>query len=70
MHRALSNIFWHSKKKDFVVKTRDMVSFLPLINNSVTSGLSFLLISITTIISPKTTNILHLLFGLYSSMFL
>ena len=34
-----------------------MVSFLPLIDNSVTAGLSFLLLSISAIISSKTINI-------------
>ena len=41
-----------------------------MINNSVTIGLSFLLLSISAIISSKTINILHFLFGLYYSMFL
>ena len=47
-----------------------MFSFLPLINSSVTIGLSFLLLNISAIISSKTINFLHLLFGLYFSMFL
>ena len=46
-----------------------MFSFLPLINNSVIFGLSFLLLSMSAIISSKTINILRLLFGFYSSMF-
>ena len=47
-----------------------MFSFLPLINNSVNIGLSFLLLSISANISSKTINILCSLFGFYSSMFL
>ena len=39
----------------------EMLSFLPLINNSVTIGLSFLLLSISEIVS-KTINILHFRF--------
>ena len=35
-----------------------MFSFLPLINNSVTIGLSFLLLSISAIISSKIINVL------------
>ena len=34
-------------KYDDVIKTREMLSFLPLINNSVTTELKFLLISIS-----------------------
>ena len=41
-----------------------------LINNSVTVGLSLLLLSLSAIISSKTINILRFLFELYSSMFL
>ena len=47
-----------------------MFSFLPLMNNSVTIRLSFLLLSISTIVSLKTINILRFLFGLCSSIFL
>ena len=36
-----------------------MLSFLPLINNSVTIGLSFLLLSTSAIISSNTINILR-----------
>ena len=43
-----------------------MFSVLPLINNSVTTGLSFLLLSISAITSSKTINTLHFLFGFYS----
>ena len=47
-----------------------MFSFPPLINNSVTIGLCFLLLSISAIISSNTTNIFRLLFGLHSAIFL
>ena len=46
-----------------------MFSFLPLINNSGTIGLRFILLSISAIISSNAINILHSLFGLYSSTF-
>ena len=46
-----------------------MFSFLPLINNSVTVGLSFLLLIISAIGSSSTINTLHFLLGLYSSIF-
>ena len=47
-----------------------MFSFLSLINSLVTTGLSFLLLSITAITSSKTIYVLRFLFGLYSSIFL
>ena len=48
-----------------------MFSFVPLINNSVTIGLSFLLLSITAIISSKKKKKnLRFLLGMYSSVFL
>ena len=50
--------------------TKAMFSFLSLINNLVTSGLRFLLLSISAIISSNTINFLRSLFGLNSSMFL
>ena len=46
-----------------------MFSFLPVINNSVTTGLSFLFLNIWVITSSKTINILGFLFRLYSSIF-
>ena len=52
------------------MKTREMHNILPLINNSVIIGLSFLFLSLSAIISSKTINISHFLFGLYSSIFL
>ena len=42
-----------------VIKTRDMFSFLPLINNSVTIEFRFLLLIISAIISPKSIYILR-----------
>ena len=47
-----------------------MLSFPPLINNSVTIGLSFLLLRISAIIKSKTINILHFLIkNLYFASF-
>ena len=47
-----------------------MFSFLSLIKNSLTIGLRFSLMIISSIISSKTINILLFLFGLYSPIFL
>ena len=44
------------------MKTKEMFSFLPIINNSVTIGLRFLLLSLSAITSKKTINILRFLF--------
>ena len=41
-----SLMFLKTAKGDYVIKIRELFSFLPLINNSVTIGLSFLLLSI------------------------
>ena len=38
-------------KYDYTTKTIEMFNFLPLINNSVTTGLSFLLLAISAIMS-------------------
>ena len=57
-------------KYDYVIKTREIFNFLPLINNSVTMESSFLLLIISAIISSKTINILRSLSALYSSIFL
>ena len=57
-------------KYDCVIKTREMFNFLPLINNSVTTEFSFLLLIISAIRSSKTINILRSLSALYSSIFL
>ena len=53
-----------------MIKTREMFNFLPRINNSVTIGLNYFLLSISAIISSKTINYLCFLFELYSSIFL
>ena len=45
--------YFSSLKYDCVIKTIEMFNFLPLINNSVTTGLSFLLLIISSIISSK-----------------
>ena len=47
-----------------------MFSFLPLINNSATIGLSFLLQTILAFISSNMINILSCLFEFYSLIFL
>ena len=44
-----SLIFFGTAKLDCVIKTREIFRFVPLINNSVTIGLSFLLLSISAI---------------------
>ena len=46
-------------KYDYVIKTREMFNFLPLINKSVTTEFSFLLLIISEIISSKTVSILR-----------
>ena len=50
-HNKFRLIFFQTERWDCVIKTRDVFSFLPLINNSVTVRLSFLLLSISAIIS-------------------
>ena len=57
-------------KCDCAEKTREMFNLLSLINNSVTTGLTFLLLNISAIISSKTINILRSLPRLYYSIFL
>ena len=52
-----------------VIKAIEMFNFVPLRNNSVTTGFSFLLLIISSIISSKTINILRFLPILYSSVF-
>ena len=46
-----------------MIKTREIFHFVPLINNSVTIGLGFLLLSITAITSSNTINVFGFLFG-------
>ena len=65
-----SLIFYGTAKVRLCNKTRETVNFLPLINNSVSIALSFLLLSISAIISSNTIKILHSLFRPYSSIFL
>ena len=57
-------------KYDFVIKTIAILSFLALINSSVTTGLDFLLLIISEIISSKIFDILRFLPRFYSSIFL
>ena len=52
------------------MKTIEMFSRLPLINNSATVRLNFVLLKISVMIQSKAIDILRFLFGLYSSMFL
>ena len=56
-------------KYDCLIKKREMFNFLPLINNSITTEFSFLLLIISAIISSKTINILRFLPKFYSSIF-
>ena len=58
-----------TSKYDCVIKTREMFNFQPLINSSVTTGLSLMLLIISAIISSKTINTLHFFPKLYSSIF-
>ena len=57
-------------KQGCVVETKDMFNFMPLINSSVTTEFSFLLLIISSIIKSKTINILCFLPVLYLSIFL
>ena len=57
-------------KYNWVIKTREMFNFLPLINIYVTTGFRFLLLIISAMISSKTINISLFLPILYSSIFL
>ena len=45
---------------DYVIKTVEILNFLPLINKSVTTEFSFLLLTISAMISTKTINILRI----------
>ena len=61
-----------SLKYDCIIKATKILIFLPLINGSVTLGLSFLLLIISVIVSSKAINTLFLCFflsGLYSLIF-
>ena len=65
--RIQSKIFWHRKIR-LCHRNKSNAQFVPIINNSVTIGLNFLLINISGIISSKTINISRFLFGFYSSI--
>ena len=68
---ASSGFFW-LLKYDCIIKATKILIFLPLINGSVTLGLSFLLLIISVIVSSKAINTLFLCFflsGLYSLIF-
>ena len=67
--RVDSNTFRYLKY-DCVIKASELFSFLPLINSSVTIGLSFLLTIISAIMSSKAINTLCSFLGLYSLIFL
>ena len=60
---------FHNQIVYILIKAREIFDFLPVINNSVTTGLSYLLLTISAIILPNTINIVSFLFGLYSSIF-
>ena len=60
---------FHNQIVYILIKAREIFDFLPVINNSVTTGLSYLLLTISAIILPNTINIVPFLFGLYSSIF-
>ena len=49
---------------DYVIKTREMFSFLPVINNSIIIEFSVWLLMISAIIPSKTVNILRSLSSL------
>ena len=64
-----SLLYFGSSKKDWVIKTKETFSFLSLINNSVTARVSILLLSMSTIISLNTINIVCSLSQIISSLF-
>ena len=51
-------------KQDYDIKTSEMLSFLPLKNNSVTIGPNFSVDSISAIISSNTINTFLFVVGL------
>ena len=53
---ALSLGSFGTLKNGCVIKRSETLSFIPLINSSVTIGLSLLLLTISAIISSKTIN--------------
>ena len=69
----LSLIFFGSAKQYYLIKTREIVTFLPPIDSLVTIRhvtIKFLLLNISNILSLNTIDILRFLFGLYSSIIL
>ena len=62
-------IFVDTLEYDYMFRKNEMFNFPRLINNSVTTKLRFLLLSLSAIILSKTINIFRFLFGFYSSMF-
>ena len=65
----VSLIFFSTEKYGCVTKTREIVKFISLINNSVTIGLSLLLLSIKQSYHQKQSIFCVFLFGLYCSVF-
>ena len=57
-------------KYAYVINTIEIFKFLAVINSYVTTGLSFLLLIISAIISSKAINLSRFLPRLYSSIFL
>ena len=57
--------FLGTLKDNCLIKTLEMFNFMPLINNSVTIGLSFLLLIISAIIWSNTINTFLLLLLLF-----
>ena len=51
-------------KYDWVIKAIEILSFLPLTNNSVTTEFNFLLLIISAVISSKSINTLRFFLGL------
>ena len=62
--------YFGTLKYDCATNTRGIFNFLPLINNTVTIEVSFLLLIISEILSSKTINILRFLPILYFSIIL
>ena len=56
-------------KHDCVIKTRKKFNFFPLINNLITTGLSFLPVITSASVSSKTINTFRFFPRLYSSIF-
>ena len=61
---AFSVIVLGTLKYNYDIKTSEVLDFLPLKNNPVTTGLNFLLDSISNIIPSSTTDTLLFFVGL------